>query len=353
MNAVQPSRRLPVVDLDGSARQRGLAHGEALRVRIARGLEVMAMEVGATRERPLAAICSEFLAATSFTGAIERWTPGLLDEVRGIADGAGSPHEVMLAYNLLDEWGWYSRLAAAHAAPPRGCSAIGLHRGNGGCPVVGQTHDLPADYADTMAVLRVHPEGVPTALVLTAAGAIALSGINAAGVSVNCNSLVAWLPHSASGLPVAFLVRAVLAERSLAAARRLVEAVPHASGQNYLLGGPEGICDLECSAAGVVEVDAGLEVALHTNHPVGMTRDAGSTDADSRARLALLESRRATLRSAADVREALRTPPVCNPSETVAAILGELCVPPRVSVCAGAPDAARWTSLGFERGIPP
>ena len=342
---------LPVVDLEGPARQRGRAHGESLRARIARGLDAMAGEIGATTQRPLADLCGEFLARTSFIPAIERWTPGLLDEVRGIAEGSGFPYETILVYSLLDEWGWHAQESHASGEPPRNCSAIGLRRATGGHPVVSQTHDLPISYADTLAVLRVHGANGVTALVLTAAGAIALSGINDSGVSINCNSLVSDLPHSSSGLPVAFLVRGVLERRSLAAARAFVESVEHASGQNYVLGGPDDVCDLECSAEKILEVDRGRAAVLHTNHPVAQPGGAKQPDADSRARLAFLESRRPALKSLQDVCETMQTPPVCKYPWTVAAIAGELSVPPRVLVTAGAPDRVPWFPIGFARGV--
>ena len=53
------------------------------------------------------------LAATRFVPAIEASTPELLEEVRGIAEGAGVSFERILAYNLMDEEWWYSQARRA------------------------------------------------------------------------------------------------------------------------------------------------------------------------------------------------------------------------------------------------
>jgi predicted choloylglycine hydrolase len=46
-------------------------------------------------------------------------------------------------------------------------------------------------------------------------------------------------------------VRGVLECDDRAAAHAYLASVPHASGQNYLIGDSVGIADYECSAAGI------------------------------------------------------------------------------------------------------
>src|SRR6478609_6473702 len=97
-----------VLVVEGSASERGRQHGEALRseVRAAlcRFLDDSAIRTGL----PGAAYVERFLAETAFVGAIRAHTPALLDELHGIADGAGVPLDHVLAYNFLDEEWWYS-----------------------------------------------------------------------------------------------------------------------------------------------------------------------------------------------------------------------------------------------------
>ena len=44
-----------------------------------------------------------FIADTNFQPAIEKWVPGMLDEVRGIAEGAELPFEEIYVFQLADE----------------------------------------------------------------------------------------------------------------------------------------------------------------------------------------------------------------------------------------------------------
>ena len=64
---------------------------------------------------PAAEHVAGLLGATRFVPAIEASTPELLEEVRGIAEGAGVSFERILAYNLMDEEWWYSQAAGPPA----------------------------------------------------------------------------------------------------------------------------------------------------------------------------------------------------------------------------------------------
>ena len=83
-----------IVDVAGSGRDRGRAHGEVLRGRIADALERWDAEVGERMGIPAADHVAGLLAATRFVPAIEASTPQLLEEVRGIADGAAVSFEL-------------------------------------------------------------------------------------------------------------------------------------------------------------------------------------------------------------------------------------------------------------------
>jgi isopenicillin-N N-acyltransferase-like protein len=85
---------LPLLDVSGRARERGRAHGEALREAVAEGLE-LAREAGSRPAAPG--------SASAHLGAAERGTPAVLDELRGIAEGAGVPFDSILEHNLADE----------------------------------------------------------------------------------------------------------------------------------------------------------------------------------------------------------------------------------------------------------
>jgi hypothetical protein len=101
------------------------------------------------------------------------------------------------------------------------------------------------------------------------AGKLSLAGMNNYGVGICCNSVL-QLDFNPRGLPEDFIVRKVLQQMDLANALTFMRSVPHASGQNYVLGDPHDVVDLECSAHRVVEAPP-LPVSrrvYHTNHPL-------------------------------------------------------------------------------------
>ena len=284
-----------------------------------------------------------------YVAAAERSTPAALDELRGIAEGACVPFDSILEHNLADE-----RRVFAGAGR---CSSVGLTCDANRLPVSGQTMDTPAWFARTrVAVRSVETETGLTTLAFTIAGIPALCGVNSAGVSVWCNALY-QLPSSPHGVPVSCIVRHLLSSPSLAASKESILALPHASGQHYLLGGPEGLSSLECSAGSVTELPFRGDAVWHTNHPLASRDRAGGAEGESSlARGSFLAAAVAAAVSEGDLRAALgdRTVPVCKTGEgggdgyTLWAALAVHSVPPQVAATAGPPSEAPWVRVGLD-----
>src|SRR5215210_2582456 len=264
MNQGKQTADLPVVTCAGSPGARGERHGEALRGLIAEGLGRWAESIASVHGVAPDTYIRDFVQGTEFLPAIRRWTPGLLDEIEGIARGAAQPWPWIYAYNLLDEeWAW-ARDQKAGTAP--GCTVAGF-AAEDGTPVLAQTMDIPNIHDGTQAVVRIEPDDGPTALVFTHAGMIGLTGCNEDGLAVVVNNLD-MLPASRTGLPVAFALRGVLTRRTLTDAVDFVTQVPHATGQHYGMAAPDGLASVEGWATGVaVNVESETRL-LHTNHPL-------------------------------------------------------------------------------------
>jgi isopenicillin-N N-acyltransferase like protein len=359
---------LSVVEISGSPRERGRAHGEALRelirARDARWCEQI--ETGCAM--PADRFIQRFLAETRFLPAIQRWTPGLLDEALGIAEGADLPYERILACQLMDEeWWWSEPLQQRHH-----CSGFAaLHRGGA---VAGQNMDLGAWMDGFQALLHIRDRALDLdSYVLTCAGMIGLCGMNSAGLGLCVNTLLD-LNHRGDGLPVAFVTRGLLEHRSLAEAAAFLNAVPHASGQNFILAEPGALADFECSAAGAVRLSPTAPGRIwHTNHALASAdldpAHGGSGWADSarnsRARLAAVERRiadperpidlalaRSTLASKDDARDPvsrLKRRADGTPVETFtfASVIWELGSEPVAHVAPGAPCSHDYRSFRF------
>jgi isopenicillin-N N-acyltransferase-like protein len=346
---------LPIVRCAGTPRQRGEAHGEALHAPIQATLERWLASLGRAGHADPHAYLREFLGRTDYVAAMTRWTPDLLDELRGIAAGAGVPLEQLFAYNLLDEEWWF---AHSHARPAAGCTVIGWWDGSDDGPLLAQTMDIGSVYDGAQAVLQLQPDDAPEALVFTFAGMIGLNGCNAASVGVVVNNL-SMLRHASHGLPVAAVIRGILARRSLTDAAAFIRSVPHASGQHYAIGSPEGLLSFECSAGGVVQDASTTSRVLHTNHPLvsGDPPAAGAPSdaaAKSRARYDFITGRAGAIDGQADIEAILadQTVPIsiaCAPDRgfTFGATSLALGMPPRMRIAPGPPHCNPYVELSF------
>ncbi len=355
MSVVLDTATMPIVTCGGEPRRRGQIHGEDLRDQIAEGTGRWLEALARTHAIDPDDYLQEFLANTDHLPAIERWTPDLLNEVRGIAEGSGQPCARILVYNLMDEE-WSYGQGRRRGAP--GCTAV-CFRTASGTSVVAQNMDIPTVHDGTQAVLRLQPDDGPEVLAFTMAGFIGLMGANAAGVGVVVNNL-AMLPSSSTGLPVAFVIRGVLAQSTLAGAAAFVECVPHAIGQHYGIGGLDGLVSLEGAGNGVVRDGSVVDRILHTNHPL-VNRGVADEDraermysaSNTRARYDLVASRVAELTHLASAERVLAdtTVPVsCAPRRgfmTFGSMAAELSATPRVRFAPGPPHQTAYVEVEF------
>jgi hypothetical protein len=355
MSNVLETATLPIVTCAGEPRRRGRSHGEELRDKIAAGMGRWLEALGSRHGIDPDDYLRGFLDETDHLPAIRRWTPELLAEVRGIAEGAGQPFPRVLAYNLMDEE-WSYGQGRRRGAP--GCTVVGF-RTAAGTTVIAQNMDIPTVHDGTQAVLRIRAEAGPEILAFTMAGFIGLMGANAAGVGVVVNNLD-MLPSSAGGLPVAFVLRGILVRSTLAAAAAFVDQVPHAIGQHYGIGGPHGLASYECAANGAVRDETAVERIVHTNHPLVNPAVVGETEAErryaasnTRARYDAVAACAAELADLAGAERVLSetTAPVSRAPRrgfmTFGSMAAELTVPPRVRFAPGPPHTTPYVEVGF------
>jgi hypothetical protein len=304
----------------------------------------------------------EFLDATHYLPAMQRWAPEALEEIRGLAEGANQPFRRVLAYNLMDEE-WYfgeerrqRQASGGRKSLPLQCTVVCLRLPGSGVPVIAQTMDIPSVHDGTQVVLHHVPDDGPEMLIFSAAGMLGLMGVNAAGIGVVVNNL-AMLPHIDQGLPVACIMRGILSRTTLADATSFVTSVPHAVGQHYAIGSPEGFASFEGAANGVVRDDRVVDRVLHTNHPLVNREVVGDPEpayaaSRTRERLACVQAAADTIVDVAGIERALAdtTAPVSRVPEpdggfmTFGAMIAELSVPPRARFAPGPPHLVPFVS---------
>jgi len=294
------TRSLPVIKVHGGPYERGFQHGSQAGDLIRRYADVLlqasALE-GAWRglkqaDGPLGreALLKRALA---FLPQMERFSPQLVEEVRGIADGAKVPFAEALLVNVR-----------AEVLGVEGCTSFALGRGAtaDGSILAGQNLDQhPANEA-LQIILHVEPDEGPALLMCSFAGLVGYAGLNSAGVAFFQNALSTSL-WRADGIPHYFLKRVLLEQTAREGCLAAMRLAPVCSSGNYVLADQNGILDVELAPDGYATLRPLDDVVVHTNHflsaryaPQDVLLPGMPDSADRLARLrALIEPERGRL----------------------------------------------------------
>lgn len=258
-------RVLNQVTLSGSGYELGLQHGQKLKTEISEIVTKWKTNTSKVLNRNADEILAEFFEYAQFSETIKQWTPELYEEVNGIADGSGQPFNNIMVLNLLDEFWVYLDNPANHH-----CSDMGVPARNGSPSMVAQNMDIEGYTDGFQTLLRIErTPSSPEQLILTHPGLIVANGMNEKGIGVVVNTIM-QLNASPKGLPVAFVIRKILSSSDKSEILEFVQSVPHASGQNYIIGIEEEVYDFEASANKVVRFNPENTngTVYHTNHPI-------------------------------------------------------------------------------------
>ena len=365
------NRRQPIreVALTGTGYELGLQHGRIFKKEIGELLVKFKENTTKALGKDANEVLADFYQKTSFDAAIKQWTPDLYEEVRGIADGAGQPFRDVMAFNLVDEyWVYLDDLRNHH------CSGVGVPAREGQPAYIAQNMDIEAYTDGYQVLLRIARHGDrPEQLILTHPGCIAFTGMNEAGIGACMNTLM-QLKANTSGLPVAFIVRRMLGSSDKDEVLRFIQNVPHASGQNYIIGIKGEVYDFEASANKVVRFDPKNEngTVWHTNHPLvnddvkdwfkkydpTLKEEEKPVNSNSFVRLAAVQRRVKSSGNITDatIKEALRSKddakyPVCvTPNEwgmTFGSVIMTLTGKPFLQITSGPPDESEYKRVEF------
>lgn len=270
----------PVLELNGSAFERGRSYGQMARMQVAGSVRCYAA---------LFAACGiDWLeaqrAAAEFKDIIAGCGGGIIEEIEGIALGSGFSINEILALNCRTEILPPSFLGMETVntdAARRKNAALGLFD-IGECTSVAITGERCADGHTRVAqnwdwigyqrqnvlALRVQREGAwPSFLTLTEAGILAKIGVNELGVAVGLNILRATNDRQNVGIPVHIFQRLLLDCADVKTGVQLARSLVFAASSNAILGDAGGhVCALEYSPGGVAEIAPDQGVVAHTNH---------------------------------------------------------------------------------------
>ncbi len=249
------SHEFPLIEVSGTSYEMGYQHGAQAAPLVRRYLTWVEKLTG----RPLDVLCR---SAMSFLPMIEALSPRLVEEIKGLAEGA----DISLEEAVLCQ----ARAEAARVGEGA-CTAFALSRSGtaDGQPLAGQNQDLEPEFADVAVLLRVRPsDGRPRALLFTFAGQIGYSGMNEHGLAHFANALYGfqWRP----GLPHYPIKRVMLEQRTVGQCIALLRRHRTCSAQNVVMcDGDGGIADVEVRPDGIAEFeDDRADWRVHTNNYV-------------------------------------------------------------------------------------
>ncbi len=249
--------QLPYIEVTGTHREVGRQIGEAERELVLRELDYYEVQFVA-------------LAGFSFAEAVERARPNLrpaeeavpqiVDQLRGLAEGAGVPFEQIFAANCIEEL----TCLPERTGGPEHCTSFAFTAG--GRTVAGHNEDWYPGDIECLTVRQVTlPDGT-SYLSVGPAGNLPITGVTACGLCGSANTLYSW--DMGSGVPNNLLLASLFACRSLEEVRARIAAVPRARGSNHLWADAAGgILDIETTATRMAWLDGGACFA-HTNHYV-------------------------------------------------------------------------------------
>jgi isopenicillin-N N-acyltransferase-like protein len=258
---------LPVVELQGTAREMGQTYGERCRAEIRQLYEIrMESAIAFARQagrrfqpEQVLDICRQCLGPT------EAFDPLGYEEFCGIADGAGLSPEQVYALNGLTDL--RDVLAYADSCRSGGCSSfiIAPDRADGGRLLLGQTWDL---YTSNMPFLRIvhrRPDNAPETAGVTTVGCLSLIGLNSEGIAVGNTNL--QTRDSRFGVQYLSLLHRLLRCVTLDEAADVVSNAPRAAAHYFYVGGPDGrAAGFECSTIRHARFDVAHGVFVHCNH---------------------------------------------------------------------------------------
>ncbi|CCX35417.1 putative Acyl-CoA:6-aminopenicillanic-acid-acyltransferase [Taphrina deformans PYCC 5710] len=260
-----------IINCTGTHFEIGHTHGSEARSKILEGIRNYA---ALFEESVNLSWAAAKVYAARFLPALERHVPHLLEEMRGIAEGARVSLEDILALNARSEIGL---TRPKQADPPDGCTAFARHVDEQ--QWLQQNWDWKANQIEQVVILRIQEPCGNSITTITEAGLVAKVGMNSQGVGVTLNALKT-VQMNDTMLPIHVALRLVLESDSAEDAHKRLEVAGVASAAHFLLADGGSSMGLEVNPVrpfGRIEPTTDGNI-FHTNHCVARNRPEALTE---------------------------------------------------------------------------
>ena len=248
----------------GSPRDRGRAYGAAASRRVANTLRAYADLFVAYAGLSWDQVTQY---AQRYEAVIGDFDHAMIEEIHGIADGAGVGFLDILALNVRTEvmYGLGEVRAAAECTAFAAVPPATVY----GHTILGQNWDWHPAAFDSCVILAFDQEDRPSIVTVVEAGLLSKMGMNSEGVGVVTNAMATDVDCGHPGIPYHILLRAIQNCASVDQAVDLIRTVHRASSANYLVADRSGrAVDLEVAPGGpdhVFEIEPSDGVVAHAN----------------------------------------------------------------------------------------
>lgn len=250
---------LPIISLRGKPKEIGFQYGSACGEMIKKNIDLYFRLFKYYANLNYQQSCQ---LAQRFTTIIQKFDPELLEEIEGIAVGAGVAKEEVLAINVRTELMYPDKLATGGectsiaALPP----ATSL-----GEVLIGQNWDWKPQLKETTVILEIEQINKPKVITLTEAGVVGKIGCNSEGLGACLNILKA--PVDKIGLPIHILMRGILNSPRMGDAIAKIVSMDRGSANNCLIAHRDGLAmDFEMAPQVLDFFYPQNGLLMHTNH---------------------------------------------------------------------------------------
>lgn len=201
---------------------------------------------------------------------IKKAAPHLLEEIRGIGEGAGISYEKALMLQCRSELVYTAKMnweIKNKTNSQLECSSFGVSRERSfnDKVIIGQNVDMGKDLEELGIILCIYPKEGPAIMTWTLAGTVGQVGFNSFGLARCGNILIS--PGWRIGLPTTVFFRLILEMPTTHAVTKLVEDSNRAKSNNFLIGDKSGeIIDIETTTTDYRILYAKNGIIAHTNH---------------------------------------------------------------------------------------
>jgi isopenicillin-N N-acyltransferase-like protein len=250
---------LPIFSLKGNPKELGFQHGTRYREMVQKNVHLyfrlFKHYAGLDRHQAIS-------LAGRFIPAILAFDPAILEEMKGISQGAGVEFEEILAINTRTELMYPEQLATGGE-----CTALAVlpEATAEGEMLLGQNWDWKPHLKDSTVLLELEQEERPNVVTLTEAGIVGKIGLNSAGLGACLNILKSSI--GLVGVPIHVLMRGILNCERMGDAIRKIVSQDRGSTNNCLIAHREGVAmDFEMAPNQWEFIYPDKGILVHTNH---------------------------------------------------------------------------------------